>query len=453
MIKKSGNLIVAAVVASPFIGVIAWTAIQALVLLGYVVEPGSRTAGWAFATGGAFTLLACTVLYLMWAIVWATNVASWFRGWRFGVCSCEGEHTCGAPEAQVRPASRSALISLLSKGRVMASRRQVDGTMFFASLSYPFNVEELNRCGDGSYVVEVSHPNIPTPERIAVTVKCDKKIGDAVEVPVDAKCPVCHALLLDGGALTFCAKCSLPHHTECANGGKCAAFACGTEIPKMIKQEELDKVAKERDEWKGRAMALEAPHANKHGRGIRDDIPFLAIGGYDGVQYTVPVVKRTRIEATILAKAGVMQETLFDSEWAACGFWPFFPAVINTVCRDWPRNDQAGVCVVGVYVSCLNRNGECLRSDPLYLSGSVEFAVDGGNSVIKHFTRSEVESSLVDGVGIGFAPEEKEPLRNAAIIAKDDRIRINLVDSKWVPSKDTVLTCGVVVYVFGSPLP
>lgn len=49
----------------------------------------------------------------------------------------------------------------------------------------------------------------------------------AITVPSDAKCPVCHALILDGGALVFCGSCRLAHHEECWNENKkCAAYGC-----------------------------------------------------------------------------------------------------------------------------------------------------------------------------------------------------------------------------------
>lgn len=52
--------------------------------------------------------------------------------------------------------------------------------------------------------------------------------GSPVTVPVDAKCPICHALILDGGALVFCGSCRLAHHEECwnSNNHKCAAYGC-----------------------------------------------------------------------------------------------------------------------------------------------------------------------------------------------------------------------------------
>lgn len=53
---------------------------------------------------------------------------------------------------------------------------------------------------------------------------------EPIHVPIEAKCPTCRALLLDGTALVFCGRCLLPHHEECAAGHKCAAYGCGAEM-------------------------------------------------------------------------------------------------------------------------------------------------------------------------------------------------------------------------------
>lgn len=53
---------------------------------------------------------------------------------------------------------------------------------------------------------------------------------EPIHVSIEAKCPTCRALLLDGTALVFCGRCLLPHHEECAAGHKCAAYGCGAEM-------------------------------------------------------------------------------------------------------------------------------------------------------------------------------------------------------------------------------